>query len=139
MLDKEAFMVNYDTFWENASTFHDLNGLVLMHAVFLSAASSLQINDCFARSFSTVDYEYIKLGSFNCIENINHLLNTDNTSSIPCLTALTIIYYVSSMNCNGIAPRVSLLLRYSHIAGLHRRVSRNSGTTLKDLVYEYIV
>lgn len=139
ILDKEDFMVNYNTFWGNSSKFHDLNGLVLMHAVFLSAACSLQINDCFTQSFSTIDYESIKLGSFHCIENINHLLNIDNTPSIPCLTALTIIYYVSSMNCNGIAPRISLLLRYSHIAGLHRRISRNSGTTLKDLVYEYIV
>lgn len=139
ILDKESFVVNYNAFWADVFQYFDLNGLVLIHAVIFCASCSLQINEHFLELVSDTDYESIMLDSFNCIENINHLLNIHTTPSIPSLSALTLIYYVSSLNCYGLAARVSLLLRYSHIAGLHKRISKTSGTTLKELLYEYIV
>lgn len=107
--------------------------------LFFTTLNQLYQRRCSVTPTSNLKFMKLAFEYFECVENIKCLLMTNYNPSIPAISSLALMYYVSSTNCNELAVQVSSLLRYSHMAGLHKKATRLSGTPLKEVVYAFVV
>lgn len=144
VIDHEDFLLKWNMFLSSPLTFSDLNAMITFFAVFFSSSFSLHINQLYhcrnsKTCTSTEKFEIMAHEYFECVNNITGLLMTNYNPSIPAISSLALMYYVSSINCNGLAAQVSSLLRYSQMAGLHRKTARIFEIPLKEIVYAFVV
>ncbi|QLG71668.1 hypothetical protein HG535_0C00140 [Zygotorulaspora mrakii] len=140
IIDRDDFLLKWKTYWEEPYSFSDLNALILMFGVFFSSCVSIQLNSLYhgPPDFASSDLDRHKMEYFECVENIRYLLKTDICPSIPAISSLGLMYYVSSLNCYGLAAAISTLQRYCQMAGLHRKTSQLPEKPLKEILYGFV-
>lgn len=140
IIDSADFLLKWRSYWEDPSSFADMNALILLFGVFFATCASIKLNSSFrgASDLPNLELEKLQIEYFECVDNIKYLLRTDICPSIPAISSLGLMYYVSSLNCYGLAAAVSTLHRYCQMAGLHRRTSNVSEMPLKEILYGYV-
>lgn len=145
IIDVEEFELKYNELWKNVQAYDDLNMLMILFAVIFASCVSIQVSKIYftGKHYSddeVINYEELKYSCFQCVENIKHMTNANISPSMSGITALTIMYYVGSLNCYGVSGEVSALLRYCQIAGLHRSLSQNTNSSsVRAFLYSYVV
>lgn len=140
ILDRDDFLLKWQSYWKDPISFIDLNAMILLFGVFFSSCASIQLNSVYGGTLNHLnpDFEKLKIEYYDCVENIRYMLKTDVCPSIPAILSLSIMYYVSSLNCYGLAAAVSTLQRYCQMAGLHRKTSNTSVMPLKEILYGFV-
>ncbi|CDO93772.1 unnamed protein product [Kluyveromyces dobzhanskii CBS 2104] len=145
ILNKEEFELKYNDIWKNLPTYDDLNTLMVLYAVMFCSCVTIQVSNVYltGRHYTNedpIDYDKLKYTCFQCVENIKYMNSTNISPSMSAITALTLMYYVGSLNCNGVAGEVATLVRYCQIAGLHRSLSQDTSvSSVRSFLYSYVV
>lgn len=145
IIDKEEFELKYDEYWQSFNSPDELNTLIVLFAVLFSSCVSIQLTKIYFTGIhyaptDPIDYEKLKYSSYTCVENIKNMTNMNVAPSMSSLTALTLMYYVGSLNCYGTSGEVSALLRFCQITGLHRSLTQvDNDTSLRDFLYSYVL
>jgi hypothetical protein len=149
IVDSEEFMYDYRNYWLNPEKSQDLNFLVIIFAIiFCSCTNIMFLNDLQTLNLYRpqksiylfqLDCKKVRADSFECIENLKHMLNSDSTPSISIIISLSLIYYLGSSNGFMASMQISSLVKYAQIYGLHRKlVNKSEGLPMRDIIYSFV-
>lgn len=147
IVDPQEFLYEYEKFWEDSQNFEDKNFLVVMFAIYFCSCTNIALlkalkdkKDCLKNEcLKNLDCENLRTSSFECIENLRRMLNSDTTPSMSIIISLTLLYYVGSANGYSVSVQITNLVKYAQIFGLHRNLTTDSNELpMRSIVYRFV-
>lgn len=149
IVDPQEFAYEYRNFWDDKNKNGDKNFFVVMFAIYfcsctnialLKAFESKQSFECLNNQIlASFECESLRTTSFECIENLKRMLNSDTTPSMSVIIGLTLLYYVGSANGYSVSVQITNLVKYAQIFGLHRKLTAETNELpMRDILYKFV-
>lgn len=125
IIESDEFFSEYEKYWENPETYKNLEFWAIFYSILFCSCTNLiflkklkNLNLYRTRKDNLmfeIDLDEIRDESFQCIENIRHMLHSDIKPSLSIIVSLSLIYYIGLTNGLVTSIQISNLVKLAEI------------------------